>query len=55
MLNLEEALEFIKEISPEKAYLTHISHLFDTHNNIEAQLPEGVFAAYDGLKIPFNC
>ena len=53
--NLEEALEFIKEISPEKAYLTHISHLFDTHNNIEAQLPEGVFAAYDGLKIPFNC
>ena len=53
--NLEEALEFIKEISPEKAYLTHISHLFDTQNNIEAQLPEGVFAAYDGLKIPFNC
>ena len=24
--NLEEALEFIKEISPKRAYLTHISH-----------------------------
>ena len=53
--NLEEALEFIKEISPKRAYLTHISHLFGTHKNIEAQLPEGVFAAYDGLKIPFEC
>ena len=53
--NLEEALEFIKEISPKRAYLTHISHLFGTHKNIEAQLPKGVFAAYDGLKIPFEC
>ena len=52
--NLEEALEFIREISPEKAYLTHISHLFDTHKNIESQLPEGVFVAYDGLQIPFE-
>ena len=49
--NLDEALAFIKEIGPEKAYLTHISHLFDTHENISKELPEGVFAAYDGLQI----
>ena len=52
--NLEEALSFIAEIAPEKAYLTHISHLFDKHDNINAVLPERVYAAFDGLQIPFN-
>jgi len=51
--NLEEALAFIDEIQPEKAYLTHISHLFGCHSEIEASLPENVFVAYDGLKLPF--
>lgn len=49
--NLLEALAFIEEIKPEKAYLTHISHLFEKHENIGAMLPENVFAAYDGLEI----
>lgn len=49
--NLEEALAFIESIKPEKAYLTHISHLFGRHEEIEDLLPEGVFAAYDGLKL----
>lgn len=49
--NLEEALEFIRRVNPEKAYLTHISHLFGTHKEIETLLPENVFAAYDGLEI----
>lgn len=49
--NLEEALAFIAEIRPEKAYLTHISHLFGTHKEIEELLPKNVFAAYDGLVI----
>jgi phosphoribosyl 1,2-cyclic phosphate phosphodiesterase len=52
--NLEEALAFIEEIKPEKAYLTHISHLFGRHSEIELTLPENVFLAYDGLKIPFS-
>lgn len=47
--NLDEALELILELKPEKAFLTHISHLFDSHEKIEAQLPSNVFAAYDGL------
>ncbi len=47
--NLEEALEFIAEINPKKAYLTHISHLFGTHEEISDMLPPNVFAAYDGL------
>lgn len=50
-LNLEEALEFIKKIKPKKTYLTHISHLFGFHKDIEATLPENVFVAYDNLQI----
>ena len=47
--NLEEALEFIADVQPEKAYLTHISHLFGTHDEIEKMLPSNVFPAFDGL------
>jgi len=49
--NLDEALEMINKISPEKAYLTHLSHGFGKHDDIEAELPENVHLAYDGLKI----
>ena len=51
--NLKEALEFINEVKAEKTYLTHISHLFGKHKDIEDELPENVFVAYDGMKI--NC
>ena len=46
---LSEALDFIAEINPEKAYLTHISHLLGKHDDVEKELPENVFLAYDGL------
>lgn len=49
--NLEEALDFIKEINPERAYLTHISHLMGFHREVQENLPENVFLAYDNLKI----
>lgn len=49
--NLEEALGFIERVNPEKAYLTHISHLLGFHEEVEKILPERVFLAYDGLKI----
>ena len=51
--NLEEALEFIKEMNPERAYLTHISHTFGTYEDILKLLPPNVFLAYDGLTL--NC
>ena len=50
-LNLEEALRFIEKVKPERAYLTHISHLLGFHDEVQAQLPENVFLAYDNLKI----
>ena len=49
--NLEEALEFISLVQPEKAYLTHISHLFGFHEDIQKKLPKNVFVAYDNLEI----
>lgn len=49
--NLEEALQFIKKVKPEKAYLTHISHLLGFHSEVEKKLPENVFLAYDGLEL----
>lgn len=52
--NLEEALEMIAEINPEKAYLTHLSHGFGKHDDIEKELPENVFLAYDGLQIELD-
>lgn len=48
---LSEALELIKKIKPEKAYLTHISHLLGFHDEVEKDLPDNVFLAYDNLKI----
>lgn len=52
--NLEEALAFIEDIQPETAYLTHISHLFDTHEEIEKKLPKHVSVAFDGLNFEID-
>lgn len=49
--NLGEALAFIEEIQPKRAYLVHISHMLGFHEEVQKTLPENVFLAYDGLKI----
>ena len=49
--NLQEALDFITLVQPEKTYLTHISHTFGFHADIQNKLPANVFAAYDNLQI----
>ncbi|MBC8111270.1 MAG: MBL fold metallo-hydrolase [Verrucomicrobia bacterium] len=49
--NLDEALEVIYKIQPEKAYLTHLGHRMGLHADIEKELPPNVYIAYDGLKI----
>ncbi len=47
--NLQEALDLVEELKPEKAYFTHISHKLGLHNSIT--LPDNVTLAYDGLTI----
>lgn len=49
--SLEEALEIIAEVKPKRAYLTHISHKLGFYKDLEKELPEGVFAGYDGMRI----
>ncbi len=51
---IEEALEMVRLIQPERAYFTHLSHQFGLHAEMQKQLPENVRIAYDGLTIQFE-
>ncbi len=48
---VQEALEVIKIVQPERAYLTHMCHRIGLHDEAEKMLPEGVKLAYDGLVV----
>ncbi|MFT4661052.1 MAG: phosphoribosyl 1,2-cyclic phosphate phosphodiesterase [Patiriisocius sp.] len=50
-LSLPEALELIEELKPEKAYLTHLSHLMGRHEDVSKELPANVEIAFDGLTL----
>jgi len=47
--SLREAVDFIREISPRKAFITHISHQMGLHTEVNKELPPGISLAYDGL------
>ena len=49
--SLQEAVDVLTELKPEKAYLTHISHLMGLHHEVEQQLPDFIRLGYDGLQI----
>lgn len=49
--NLEEALAFIDKVQPETAYLTHISHYLGFHDDVQQNLPDNVYLAFDNLQI----
>lgn len=49
--SLPEALETIAKISPQKAYITHLSHQMGFHEEVEKELPPNVHLAYDGLTV----
>jgi phosphoribosyl 1,2-cyclic phosphate phosphodiesterase len=48
---LQEAVDLVKELKPEMAYFTHISHQLGLHKEIELELPDNIRLAYDGLKL----
>jgi phosphoribosyl 1,2-cyclic phosphate phosphodiesterase len=46
--SIEEAIEVGRRLGAETTYLTHLTHRV-VHADLEARLPHGVRAAYDGL------
>lgn len=52
-MNLQEALAFIQNLQPERAWLIHMSHHMGLAAHLEPQLPLNVRMAYDGLEITF--
>jgi len=51
--NLREAIDFIREISPKKSFITHISHQMGFYAEVSKELAPEISLAYDGLS--FNC
>jgi len=49
--SLGEAIDLVKELNIPTVYFTHISHQLGLHQTIEAELPENIHLAYDGLTI----
>ena len=49
--SLREAIDFIREISPKKAFITHISHQMGLHTDVSKELTPGIMLAYDGLSL----
>ncbi len=47
--NLREAIDFIRQISPKKAFITHISHQMGRHAEVSKELPNEIVLASDGL------
>jgi phosphoribosyl 1,2-cyclic phosphate phosphodiesterase len=48
---LDEAVAVARRVGARATYLTHLSHQMGCHADLERELPEGVFAAYDGLTV----
>ena len=51
--SLSQALKYVQELRPRRAYFTHISHDLP-HEHTQSTFPEGVYLAYDGLRIEVN-
>lgn len=49
--SLGEAIDFIRQISPKRAFITHIGHQMGRHQDVTADLPAGIALAFDGLSI----
>ncbi len=48
---LEEAVDILQYLRPEKGFITHISHQMGKHRDLEEELPAGIYPAYDGMKL----
>lgn len=49
--SVNEAVEILKKLNPEAAYLTHLSHFVGLHEEVNRKLPDFIQLAYDGLVV----
>ena len=49
-LSIEQAVEVVQRLQPERAYLTHMTHDVD-YQTLLGELPDGIEPAHDGLAI----
>lgn len=49
--SLSEAVEILTDLAPQRGYLTHIGHQLGRHRDVEAELPDFIRLAYDGLRV----
>lgn len=50
---LGEAVSIIGEISPLRAFITHIGHQLGLYTDVMKELPDNIELGYDGLRIEF--
>lgn len=49
-ITLDEAIAVARHLRPKKTWFTHCSHSMGLYETVNAELPEGMALAYDGLK-----
>jgi phosphoribosyl 1,2-cyclic phosphate phosphodiesterase len=49
--SLQEAVDILNDLKPEKAYITHMSHFIGLHEDVEKKLPPNFHLAYDTLEV----
>lgn len=50
---LQEAIAVSQRVNAKTTYFTHLSHHMGKHSQVELELPENIYIAYDGLQIIF--
>ncbi|MBI5373273.1 MAG: MBL fold metallo-hydrolase [Sphingobacteriales bacterium] len=51
---LGEAVDMIQELQIPEGWLTHLSHQVGLHADIEAELPDHIHLAWDGMQLEFR-
>lgn len=52
--SLNEAIELAHRIGAARTFFTHISHQMGLHAEVEKELPDSMFLAYDGLTLKWE-
>jgi len=52
-LSFSEAIAVARRIGAERTFLTHLTH-HDSHAALEAELPDGISPAFDGLQVTLD-